>query len=155
MNLSIREDDLTGPAIAGLLQTHLDFTAEQSPPESVHALDLEELRAPEITFWSAWDGETLLGCVAVKELGPGHGEIKSMHTAAAARGRGVARKLMEHLLAEARRRGYGRLSLETGSMESFAAARRLYESFGFVTCAPFGDYVLDPYSEFMTLELAA
>lgn len=153
MNLSIREDDLTGPAIAGLLQTHLDFTAEQSPPESVHALDLEELRAPEITFWSAWDGEILLGCVAVKDLGDGHGEIKSMHTAEAARGRGVARKLMEHLLSEARRRGYARLSLETGSMESFAAARRLYERFGFVACEPFGDYVLDPYSEFMTLEL--
>lgn len=155
MKFSIREDDLTGSAIAGLLQAHLDFTAAQSPPESVHALDLEALRAPDITFWSAWDGGTLLGCVAVKELGVGHGEVKSMHTAEVARGRGVARKLMEHLLGEARRRGYGRLSLETGSMESFTAARRLYERFGFVTCEPFGDYVLDPYSEFMTLELTA
>ncbi|WP_282608643.1 GNAT family N-acetyltransferase [Pelagibius sp. Alg239-R121] len=158
MKFSIREDDLTGEAIAGLLQNHLDFTAGQSPPESTHALDLDELRAPDITFWSAWDGGTLMGCVALKALDavegqPGHGEIKSMHTAEAARGRGVARNLMEHLMAEARRQGYGRLSLETGSMESFAAARKLYASFGFETCDPFGNYVVDPYSEFMTLEL--
>ncbi len=158
MPITIREDDLSGEAIAELLQRHLDFTAGESPPESAHALDMEGLRAPEVSFWCAWDGSSLLGCVALKELetGPGEplqGEIKSMHTAEAARGRGVARALMEHLMAESRRRGYARLSLETGSMESFAAARRLYARFGFTTCAPFGDYVLDPYSEFMTIEL--
>lgn len=160
MQLTILEDDLTGPEVARLLQKHLDFTAGESPPESVHALDLDELRAPGITFWSAWDGDALLGCVALKEFsgkddGARQGEIKSMHTAEAARGRGVARALMEHLMADARRRGLARLSLETGSMESFAAARRLYSSFGFETCGPFGDYVLDPYSEFMTIELHA
>ncbi|TQV82233.1 GNAT family N-acetyltransferase [Denitrobaculum tricleocarpae] len=164
MQLTIRKDDLSGEFIAQLLQKHLDFTAGESPPESSHALDLEALRAPDITFWCAWDGDSLLGCVALKDLGvtdgvaPGgarHGEVKSMHTAEAARGRGVARALMEHLMAEARRLGYARLSLETGSMESFAAARRLYARFGFETCAPFGDYVLDPHSEFMTIELAA
>ncbi len=159
MQFTIREDDLAGEAIAQLLQKHLDFTAGESPPESSHALDLESLRAPDITFWTAWDRDSLLGCAALKDLGaaPGgarHGEVKSMHTAEAARGRGVARALMEHLMAEARRLGYARLSLETGSMESFAAARRLYASFGFQTCPPFGDYVLDPYSEFMTIELA-
>lgn len=158
MNLSIRKDDLSGEAIAQLLQRHLDFTAGESPPESAHALDLEELRAPAITFWCAWDGESLLGCVALKKLDaapgePRHGEIKSMHTAEAARGRGVARALMVHLMAQARRKGYARLSLETGSMESFAAARKLYASFGFDSCAPFGDYVLDPYSEFMSIAL--
>ncbi len=158
MPITIREDDLSGKAVAELLQRHLDFTAGESPPESTHALDLDELRVPEVSFWCAWDGDSLLGCVALKELkvGPGeplHGEIKSMHTAEAARGRGVARALMEHLMAESRRRGYARLSLETGAMESFAVARRLYARFGFTTCAPFGDYVLDPYSEFMTVEL--
>lgn len=160
MPLTIREDDLSGPDVARLLQKHLEFTAGESPPESSHALDLAELRAPEITFWCAWDGDVLLGCVALKDLGRAndagrHGEIKSMHTAEAARGRGVGRALMEHLMAEARQRHYARLSLETGSMESFIAARTLYASFGFQTCPPFGDYVLDPYSEFMTLELQA
>lgn len=158
MPFTIREDDLTGEAVADLLQRHLDFTAGESPPESAHALDLEGLRVPGITFWCAWDGDSLLGCVALKALDtapgePRHGEIKSMHTAEAARGRGVARALMVHLMAEARHRGYGRLSLETGSMESFAAARKLYASFGFESCAPFGDYVLDPYSEFMSVAL--
>jgi len=150
----IREDDLSGPEIRGLLEAHLDLMRSNSPPESVHALDLEGLRKPEVTFWTLWDGTALLGCGALKELDPAHGEIKSMHTAAAARGRGVGRRLVEHILAEARARGYRRLSLETGATEDFAAARGLYSRFGFAPCGPFADYVLDPFSAFMTLDLA-
>lgn len=149
----IRKDDLRGPEIAALLEAHLQLMRSTSPPESTHALDLGGLRKPEITFWTLWDGETLLGCGALKDLGEGHGEIKSMHTAQAARGRGVARRLVEHIIAEARRRGYRRLSLETGSMEAFAPARGLYAGFGFAYCAPFADYLPDPNSVFMTLDL--
>ena len=149
----IREDDLRGAEIAALLSAHLEVMALHSPPESRHALDLEGLRAPEITFWSAWDDAQLLGCAALKELDAGHGEIKSMHTAEAARGRGVARRLLEHLIAEARRRAYRRLSLETGSMAGFEPARALYRGFGFAFCAAFADYRPDPNSVFMTLSL--
>lgn len=149
----IRNDDLRGPEIAALLEAHLQLMRDTSPPESVHALDLEALRAPEITFWTVWEGPTLLGCGALKELDPAHAEIKSMHTAAAARGRGVARAMLSHIVEEARRRGFRRLSLETGSPEAFAPARALYAGFGFSPCGPFGDYVLDPFSVFMTLEL--
>jgi len=152
--MHIKIDDLSGREIAGLLDAHMQLMRETSPPESVHALDLDGLRAPEVTFWTVWDGASLLGCGALKALGPDHGEIKSMHTAAAARGRGVARAMLEHLLAEARARGYRRLSLETGSMGAFAPARALYAGFGFRDCPPFGDYVLDPNSVFMTLELS-
>jgi len=154
MPIVIREDDLRGPEIAALLEAHLDLMRSISPPESVHALDLEALRAPQVTFWTVWDEAQLLGCGALKEIDAGHGEVKSMHTAAAARGRGVARRLVEHILDEARRRGYRRLSLETGSTEDFAAARGLYSGFGFTCCGPFADYLLDPFSAFMTLELA-
>jgi len=149
----IRQDDLSGPEIAALLEAHLDLMRSNSPPESVHALDLEALRAPEVTFWTLWDGAVLLGCGALKELDTAHGEIKSMHTAAAARGKGVARRMVEHILTEARARGYRRLSLETGSTEDFAPARGLYAGFGFTSCEPFADYRLDPFSAFMTLEL--
>jgi putative acetyltransferase len=152
--MHIDVDDLSGPEIAALLEAHLQLMRDTSPPESVHALDLDGLRAPEVTFWTVWDGPALLGCGALKELAPGHGEIKSMHTAQAARGRGVARAMLAHILGEARRRGYRRLSLETGSMGAFAPARALYAGFGFHDCPPFGDYVLDPNSVFMTLELA-
>ncbi|WP_193369544.1 GNAT family N-acetyltransferase [Pelagibius marinus] len=149
----IREDDLSGPEILALLEAHLDLMRSISPPESVHALDLDGLRSPDVTFWTLWDGPALLGCGALKQLDPTHGEIKSMHTAAAARGRGVARRMVEHILEEARARGYRRLSLETGATEDFAPARGLYSRFGFATCRPFADYVLDPFSAFMTLEL--
>jgi putative acetyltransferase len=149
----IREDDLSGPEIAALLEAHLNLMRDTSPPESVHALDLDGLRAPEVTFWTLWDGDQLFGCGALKEIDPAHGEIKSMHTAQAARGKGVARHLLQHVLEEARQRGYRRLSLETGSTGDFAAAHGLYGSFGFITCGPFADYVLDPFSAFMTLEL--
>jgi putative acetyltransferase len=151
--MRIRVDDLRGPEIAELLAVHVAFCRSSSPPESTHVLDLDALRTPAITFWSAWDGAGLLGCAALKELDAAHGEIKSMHTAAPYRGRGVGLGLLRHIVAEARSRGYRRLSLETGSMEAFAAARALYARFGFVACPPFGDYRLDPNSVFMTLEL--
>jgi putative acetyltransferase len=149
----IRVDDLRGPEIAALLATHVAFCRASSPPESTHVLDLDALRAPGITFWSAWDGASLLGCTALKELDPTHGEVKSMHTAARHRGRGVGLALLRHMVGEARSRSYRRLSLETGSMAAFASARALYARFGFVECAPFGDYRLDPNSVFMTIEL--
>jgi putative acetyltransferase len=148
--MHIEVDDLTGADIVHLLREHLESAAQHSPPESVHALDLDRLRSPQITFWSARQGSDLLGCCAIKELDPRHGEIKSMRTAAAHQRKGVAAKLMTHLLAEAERRGYQRLSLETGSMEAFAPARMLYARFGFEPCGPFADYVEDPYSMFMT-----
>ena len=149
----IREDDLRGPEIANLLTLHLDHMAGQSPPESIHALDLDALRAPEITVWTAWDGQDLLGCGALKHLDPHHGEIKSMHIAQAHRGRGFASRFVSHILHEARRRGYRRLSLETGSGEGFAPARALYEGHGFQFCGPFAGYAPDPHSVFMTLAL--
>jgi putative acetyltransferase len=121
----------------------------------VHALDLEALRAPEITFWTLWDGSHLLGCGALKELDPLHGEIKSMHTAEARRRTGVGARILTHIIDEARRRGYRRLSLETGSPAAFAPARALYARFGFVICGPFGNYRKDPYSICMTLDLTA
>jgi putative acetyltransferase len=151
--MEIRFDNLRGPEIAQLLQEHLRNMRLHSPPESVHALDLEALRRPEITFWTVWDGSELLGCGALKELDPRHGEIKSMRTASMHLRKGVAAGLMHHILDEARRRSYRRLSLETGSMEVFAPARSLYTRFGFKPCGPFADYVEDPYSAFMTREL--
>ncbi|MBO7744531.1 GNAT family N-acetyltransferase [Paenibacillus sp. MWE-103] len=146
-------DDLTGPEVAELLNEHLRSMSAQSPPESMHALDLEGLRRPEITFWSAWDGKELLGCGALKDLGGGHGELKSMRTATAHLRKGVARGILRHIVAEAKRRGFTRLSLETGSMASFEPARKLYERFGFDYCAPFADYEEDPNSAFMTRAL--
>ncbi|WP_454828461.1 GNAT family N-acetyltransferase [Pseudoxanthomonas wuyuanensis] len=151
--MQIRLDPLAGPEIATLLLEHLQDMARHSPPESVHALDLDKLRQPDITFWSGWRGGELAGCVALKQLDPEHGEIKSMRTAAAHLRSGVAAELMRHVLAQAVQRGYRRLSLETGSMAAFAPARALYTRFGFVECGPFADYVEDPYSVFMTLTL--
>jgi putative acetyltransferase len=136
------------------LQEHLDDMHLHSPPESVHALDLDSLRKPEITFWSIWsDDGRLVGCGALKELDKTHGEIKSMRTANAFRSKGAGKLILRHILEEARRRGYKRLSLETGSMVAFDPARRLYENHGFKYCGPFADYVLDPNSVFMTVEL--
>ena len=149
----IKIDDLNGSEIHGLLQEHLQSMALHSPPESVHALDLEALRQPEITVWSAWNGNELLGCGALKELDPGHAEIKSMRTSSPHLRKGVARNLLNHILEEATRRSYCRLSLETGSMAAFAPARRLYANFGFTECEPFADYADDPYSVFMTREI--
>src|SRR5688500_824720 len=121
----IRIDDLSGPEIAQLLHEHLQDMALHSPPESIHALDLEALRKPEITFWTVWEGSELLGCGAIKQLDPRHGEIKSMRTAAAHKGKGVAADLLNHIVEEARRSAYERLSLEAGSMQAFAPAHEL------------------------------
>jgi putative acetyltransferase len=151
--MDIRLDDLTGPEVHALLEEHLRHMHSLSPPESVHALDLAALRRPEITFWSAWSGAELLGCGALKELSRAHGEVKSMRTAAAHRGRGVARALLVHIVGVARSRGYTRLSLETGAEPAFEPARRLYESHGFAFCEPFADYGPDPNSVFMTRTL--
>jgi putative acetyltransferase len=150
MSILVREDDLQGPEIAELLKAHLEVMASQSPPESRHALDLDALQVPEITFWTAWKGTDLLGAGALKELDRNHGEIKSMHTKAAARGQGIARTLLEHIMNEAVHRKYRRLSLETGSMEGFVPARTLYLRHGFAYCPPFAEYEEDPNSMFMT-----
>lgn len=149
----IKVDDLRGPEVAQILTEHLDDMYSVSPPESVHALDLEKLRQPEITFWSVWDGEQLAGCGAIKELDATHAEIKSMRTANAYRGKGVAVKIMEHIFNVAAERNYQRLSLETGTQDFFIPARKLYERFGFEYCGPFGDYTEDPYSTFMAKSL--
>lgn len=148
--MDIRVDNLNGPEIAQLLQEHLQSMALHSPPESVHALDLQALRKPDITFWSAWQDDTLVGCCALKALDPFHGEIKSMRTSSLHLRKGVAAKLLAHVIQEAERRLYRRLSLETGSAAAFAPAHKLYIRFGFQPCEPFGTYVEDPYSVFMT-----
>lgn len=148
--MEIRVDELRGPEIARLLQEHLDSMKLLSPPESVHALDLDKLRQPDITFWCAWQDEELLGCGALKELDATHGEIKSMRTATAHLRKGVAAEMLAHIIGEARRRKYQRLSLETGAVEAFTPAHRLYARLGFQTSGPFGNYVEDPHSVFMT-----
>jgi putative acetyltransferase len=151
--LLVREDDLTGAEVVALLGQHLDEMHSHTPAESVHALGVDSLRGDGVTFWSAWSDGMLAGCGALKQLDPTHAEIKSMRTANAFRGQGVASLVLAHMLGVARARGYGRVSLETGSNPPFEAARRLYVRHGFVECEPFGDYVLDPWSVFMTLEL--
>ena len=151
--LQVELDDLSRPQVHDLLREHLSNMHELSPPESVHALDLSKLRSPDITFWTVWDGPTLLGCGALKELDPEHGEVKSMRTPKAHRRRGAGRAILVRILDEARSRGYARLSLETGAHEDFLPAQRLYESFGFRYCGPFDSYAPDPHSVFMTLAL--
>lgn len=151
--MHIEIDDLTRPAIHALLNEHLQHMHELSPPESVHALDLEKLRQPNITFWTAWDGPVLLGCGALKQLDSKSAEVKSMRTPNALRGRGAGRAILAHLIAVAKSRGYASLSLETGAVDAFKPAQKLYESFGFVYCGPFADYAEDPYSVFMTLRI--
>jgi putative acetyltransferase len=151
--MEIRPDDLTGPEIAELLREHLRNMFLHSPPESVHALPLDALRRPGITMWSAWEGRDLLGCGALKELDRAHGEVKSMRTAAPHLRKGVATRILETIMDEARRRSYRRLSLETGSQPVFAPARALYACHGFQPCGPFGSYTNDPNSFFMTRRL--
>jgi putative acetyltransferase len=149
----IKIDDLKGSEIYALLQEHLQSMRLHSPPESVHALDIEALRQPDITFWTVWENGELLGCGALKELDSQHAEIKSMRTSSLHLRKGVAKNLLNYIVEEARRRGYRRLSIETGSMEAFEPARQLYAMFGFTFCEPFADYVEDPYSVFMSREL--
>jgi putative acetyltransferase len=151
--MHIEQDDLSRPQIHALLEEHLQSMRAQSPPESVHALDLGSLRAPDITFWSIWDGSILLGCGALKQLDSTHGEIKSMRTPSAQRRRGAGRAMLMHIVEEARGRGYRRLSLETGSQATFQPAQQLYQSIGFTPCPPFGSYRDDPNSVYLSLQL--
>ncbi|KCZ45505.1 GNAT family N-acetyltransferase [Hyphomonas pacifica] len=155
MPLEIRIDDLGGAEVADLLTTHADLMLSLSPPGSCHFLPLQGLKVPEVTFWSMWQDEALIGCGALKDLGDGTGEIKSMHARQHLRGKGHGRAMLEHILAEARARGYTALYLETGSMDGFIPARRLYEAYGFTYCEPFGSYVEDPHSVFMSLDMQA
>ena len=149
----IATDDPRAGDVRALLERHLAFARATTRPEDVYALDVDALAAPAVTLFSFRDGGALLGVGALKELDGGHAEIKSMHTAEAARGRGVGRALADHLLAVARERGYRRVSLETGAGPAFAPARRLYASAGFTPCGPFGDYVPSPNSAYMTRAL--
>lgn len=151
--LLIREDDLCGSAIRRLLNEHLDNMQEITPPGSVHAMDIDRLRSPDITFWTAWQGAELLGCAALRELDATRGEIKSMRTAIEHRRQGVASLLLAHLVGEAVKRGYSRLLLETGAFPAFEPARALYRRHGFAFCGPFAEYRDDPNSMFMCREL--
>ena len=146
-------DDLLGPEIAEFLEEHILDMKSVSPPESKHALDLDGLRKPEITFWTVWDDRQLVGCGALKQLDAAQGEVKSMRTARACKQRGIASMVLRHIIEVAQQRNYRRLSLETGAMPFFEPARRLYAKFGFTPCAPFAEYREDPNSVFMTREL--
>jgi len=149
----IVQDDLTGPEVADLLRLHLDEMHQWSPACKVHALPIERLREPDVTFWSAWDGERLAAVGALKELGPERGELKSMRAAPDYRGKGAGKAILLHLMREARERGYSWLGLETGRPEPFVPARRLYEKHGFAECRAFGDYVSDEFSLCMSRDL--
>src|ERR1700682_4094937 len=151
--MDIRVDDLSSPEIIRLLHEHLQSVALHSPPERVNARGLKTRRIPDMTFWRVWQDSELMGCGAIKELDSRHGEIKSMRTVSLHLRKGVAARLMHHILEEAERRSYERLSLETGSMDAFAPARSLYASFGFGPCGPVANYVEDPYRVFMTREV--
>ena len=152
--METRVDDLRGLEIAALLEGHLAHMRTLSPPDTVHALNLDGLRVPEVTFWTVWDGPELLGCGALKELTPDFAEIKSMRTAPEHRGRGVGGLVLRHILSVARERGYRRVSLETGTHADFQPAHRLYKRFGFDYCDAFADYEITPHNVCMTLELA-
>ncbi len=150
----IKVDDLKGPEIATFLEEHIQDMRAVSPPESKHALDLDGLRKPEITFWTAWDDGLLIGCCALKLLDPAHGEVKSMRVAKNRRSTGIGSALVTHVIRQAKARGLRRLSLETGAMAFFEPARRLYQRHGFEPCGPFGSYRNDPNSVFLSLPLA-
>jgi putative acetyltransferase len=151
--MRIEIDDLTRPQVHALLNEHLSNMYELSPPDQVFALDLTRLRSPDITFWSVWDGEALLGCGALKELSSTEGEVKSMRTPQAVRRRGAGRAVLGRIVEVARQRGYRTLSLETGSHPAFLPAQRLYQAFGFTYCGPFGSYRENANSVFMSLRL--
>jgi putative acetyltransferase len=146
-------DDPCSPDVSALLAAHLAFANEHSPPEDVHALDITGLLDPSISFYSLRLGGELLGVGALKRVDAEHAELKSMHTAVQARGRGLGRAMVDHLIGVARDRGYQRLSLETGTMAAFAPARELYASVGFIVCPPFGPYFNSPNSVCMTMPL--
>lgn len=149
----IVEDDLTGAEIRALLEMHLQHMVDNSPKDRTNLLDIDDLEQPDATVWSIWDGDSLAGCGALREIDPTHGEIKSMRTAPEHLGQGVGRAILNHIVAEARRRGYERVSLETGSSPTFDPALRLYHSSGFEPSEPFAEYVADPFSRFLTLTL--
>jgi putative acetyltransferase len=151
--MKIEVDDLTRREVIALLEEHLSNMYELGPPETVFALDATKLRSADITFWTVWDEGTLLGCGALRELSSTHGEIKSMRTPKALRGKGAGRAMLAHIVDVGKKRGYQRLSLETGSVDAFVPAQKLYASFGFSVCGPFSDYKEDPHSVFMTLAL--
>lgn len=151
--MEIRIDDLTGGEVIQLLEEHLQDMYATSPPESVHALDVEALKSPQITFYSGWKEQTLLGCVAIKFLSKEHAELKSMRTSSHARNQGVASRLLAHALVQASAKGFKTVSLETGSQAFFQPARSLYEKYGFQYCGPFADYKQDPNSRFMSKSL--
>lgn len=155
MTISLRRADFSDPRLSVFLQAHLDELRPTAPAESRHALDLDALRHSSVRLWVAWDGESIAATGALAVLEPGHEELKSMRTAPAARGRGVGRLMLEHLLEDAAARSVQRISLETGSVDFFAPARRLYESAGFVACPPFGRYNEDPNSVYLSLALPA
>lgn len=150
---TFRVDDLSGSSTLALVARHLVGMYEHSPPESVHAFDVDKLRRPDVTFWSAWVCEELAGCGALKQLDAARGEVKSMRVADRFLGRGIGRAILEHIVREARARGMRSLWLETGAAEAFTPALRLYESAGFARCGPFDGYVDDPFSVFMTRAL--
>jgi putative acetyltransferase len=152
--MQIELDDLSRPAVHALLREHLANMHELTPADRVFALDLSKLRSPDISVWTVWDGDVLLGCGALKELSPTHGEVKSMRTPAAQRRRGAGRAVLQQIIETARQRGYEWLSLETGTHPNFQAAQRLYQSVGFSYSGPFGAYQEDPHSVFMALQLA-
>ncbi|SET42444.1 GNAT family N-acetyltransferase [Thalassotalea agarivorans] len=152
--MNIRLDDFSSPQVAQLLQEHLADMRRISPPESVHALDLEKLKTKDIHFWTAWEDDTLLACAAIKRLSQAHGEIKSMRVAQVHQGKGIASNLMVFLLNQAKQLGYSKLSLETGTQSFFKPAHQLYQKFGFKASAPFADYKLDPNSCFFTCNLS-
>lgn len=147
--LRFHVDDLSGAAVRSLIAQHLTGMHSHSPAESVHALDLDALRHPDVTFWSAWVGDQLAGCAALKRIDAARVELKSMRVAEAFLGRGIGRALLEHLIAEARARGATSMWLETGTAPAFVPAQRLYASAGFEMCGPFGEYREDPFSVFM------
>ncbi|QUX93035.1 GNAT family N-acetyltransferase [Marinomonas sp. A3A] len=151
--MDIRIDDLSGTEVKKILTEHLEDMFAASPPECVFALDLDGLKKPNITFWTVWEDKQLLGCGALKTLDETHAEIKSMRTTSAARNKGVASTLLRHILEAAKKKGLNKISLETGSQDFFAPARKLYAKHDFIECGPFADYKLDPYSVFMTRSL--
>jgi putative acetyltransferase len=152
--MRIEVDDLSRPAVHELLREHLANMHELSPPEQVFALDLSKLQSPDITVWTVWENDQLLGCGALKELSADHGEIKSMRTPAKLRGRGAGRAVLSQIIDTARQRGYRLLSLETGTHPAFLAAQRLYRSAGFRESGPFAGYEEDPHSLFMEMRLS-
>lgn len=151
--MRIEIDDLSDIRICNFLEEHIEEMKSVTPPESKHALDLDGLKHSDVAFWSAWENEQIIACGAYKKIDASHVEIKSMRVSAKQRGRGVASKLLQHILSEASSNGYLKASLETGAMPFFEPARNLYKKFGFTCCPPFADYSEDPNSVFMTLNL--